>query len=657
MANKEVPALSSATIDDDFWSPRRQVNREVTLDVGYQQLVESGRFENLRRAISDSREDQQLALENRMYRDESDIYKWLEAASYALAAEPTPDLEAKIDYAISLLEDAQEDDGYLNAYFSLYAPDDRWTNHGVLHELYSAGHLFEAAVAHYEATGKRRLLDVATAFADHLCAEFDDGGGAPGHQEVELALVKLYRTTGQRQYLDLAKTFLDERGGPDSPFRRELDDPKSVHGTEKIMQGYRERFLDENGEYDGRYIQDHEPVREQSTAVGHAVRATYMYVAMADVAMETGDEELQEALERIWSNTTKKRMYVTGGLGNSHENEGFTSDYDLPNDTAYAETCASIGNILWNHRMLQLTGNGKYGDLMERTLHNGFLAGVSLDGTRFFYANPLASDGQSHPLEHVSEVRFTLKRQKWFNTPCCPPNVARFLGSLEKYVYFLDKNAVTVNLYIGGSVQTTVDGTTVTVSQETDYPWKDVVDLAVSTQKPVEMMLRPRIPGWCPDPMIAVNGDPIDPPVTDGYAEVERIWENGDELTLKLPMPVTQVDAHPELTPAAGRVALERGPVVYCFEGVDNDVTLENVCLSVDADFSAEFDEDLLGGVVALRGEGTVTDADYSDGSLYRPRTDTAPDTTTMTAIPYYAWANRDKSEMRVWMRACDCRH
>jgi DUF1680 family protein len=657
MQTQEIPELTSVSVDDEFWSPRRQVNREITLDVGYQQLIESGRFENLRRAVEGTREDQQLALENRMYRDESDIYKWLEAASYAMAVQSTPDLEAKVDYAISLLEDAQQDDGYLNSYFSLYAPEDRWSNLGVMHELYSAGHLFEAAVAHYEATGERRLLDVATAFADHIDDVFGDGGGAPGHQEAELGLVKLYRATGERRYLELAETFLDERGHEDSPFRREVENLDSVHGTEAMEESYRRLFLDEDSEYDGKYVQDHAPVREQLTAVGHAVRATYMYAAMADVAMETGDEELIAALERIWTNTVQKRMYITGGLGSSHENEGFTSDYDLSNDTAYAETCASIGNILWNHRMLQLTGEGKYGDLMERTLYNGFLAGVSLDGTRFFYANPLASDGDRHPLEHVSEVRFTLQRQKWFNTPCCPPNVARFLGSLEKYVYFLDDGAVSINLYVGGAVQTTIDDSEVTITQETNYPWDDVVEIDISTDDSVTIALRPRVPNWCQDPVFTVNGDSVSPDVSNGFAEIERTWEDGDKLTVELPMPVTQVDAHPELTAAAGRVALERGPVVYCFEGVDNEVPLENVCVPSDTEFSATFEKNTLGGVVLLRGDVTVTETDYSDDSLYRPRKEAAHETASMTAIPYYAWANRSKSEMRVWMRACDCPH
>ncbi|OYR95905.1 hypothetical protein DJ71_01360, partial [Halorubrum sp. E3] len=622
----------------------------------YRQLVESGRLENLRRAAKGISGDEQVALENRMYRDESDVYKWLEAASYALSRRSDPDLESRVNYVISLLEGAQRDDGYLNSYFSLHAPEDRWTRLTYMHELYSAGHLFEAAVAHHEATGESRLLDVATEFADHVVDIFAEGGGAPGHQEVELALVRLYRCTGQQRYLDLARTFLDERGREDSRFAREMVNPDARLCTDEIYEEYRDLLFDEDGTYDGKYIQDHLPVREQSTAVGHAVRATYMYAAMADVATETGDDDLAATVERIWSNTVRRRMYVTGGLGSSHENEGFTSDYDLPNDTAYAETCAAVGSVMWNHRMLQLTGEGKYGDLMERTLYNALLAGISLDGTRFFYANPLESDGEKHPLEHVSKVRFPLQRGEWYDTPCCPPNVARLLASLGEYLYLVDGDELSVELYAGSSVRTTVAGSTVTVEQTTDYPWDRTVEISVHTDTPVEMTLRPRIPAWCSDPTIAVEGETVTPDVERGHVELRRTWRDGDKLTLDLPMPVRQVEAHPEMTAAAGRVVLQRGPVVYCLEGVDNDHSLENGCLRADARFSTEYNPDLLGGTVVVRGEATLT-ATADDESLYRSRTSPANETVTVTAVPYYAWANRDETEMRVWMRACDCTH
>jgi len=656
MAGKETPDLENVTIDDEFWSPRVRRTDTATVEAVYQQLVESGRFENLRRADKGIPGDQQVALENRMYRDESDVYKWLEAASYALSRRSDPDLEARVDYVVSLLEGAQCDDGYLNSYFSLHAPEDRWTNLTYMHELYSAGHLFEAAVAHHEVTGESRLLDVATAFADHVVDVFTESGGAPGHQGVELALVRLYRCAGQRRYLDLARAFLDERGREDSRFAREMTDPDARLCTDATYEEYHDLLFDGDGTYDGKHIQDHLPVREQSRAVGHAVRATYMYAAMADVAMETGDDGLAAAVERIWTNTVERRMYVTGGLGNSHENEGFTSDYDLPNDTAYAETCAAAGSIAWNRRMAQLTGEGKYGDVVERTLYNALLAGVSLDGTRFFYANPLESDGESHPLEHVSEVRFPLQRREWYDTPCCPPNAARLLASLGEYLYLVDGDELSVELYAGSSVHTCVGGSPVRVVQTTEYPWDGTVEISVCTDSPVEMTLRPRIPGWCSDPSIAVDGETVKPDVERGHVELRRTWVDGDTLTLDFPMPVRQVQAHPEVTAAAGRVALQRGPVVYCLEGVDNDAPLEAVCLREDAEFSAEYDPNLLDGTVVIRGEATLT-ATSDDTALYRSRTPPSNETVTITAVPYHAWANRDESEMQVWMRACDCTH
>lgn len=656
MAGKQTPDLADVTIDDEFWSPRVRTTDTATVEAVYRQLVDSGRFENLRRAAEGVPGDERLALENRMYRDESDVYKWLEAASYALSRRSDPDLEARVEYVVSLLEGAQSDDGYLNSYFSLHAPEDRWTNLTYMHELYSAGHLFEAAVAHHEATGGSRLLDVATAFADHIVDVFAESDGAPGHQGVELALVRLYRCTGQRRYLDLAKSFLDERGGDDSRFAREMADPDSALCTDAIYEEYRDLLFDEDGTYDGKHIQDHLPVRDQSTAVGHAVRATYMYAAMADVAMETGDEALAAAAERIWTNAVGKRMYVTGGLGNDHGNEGFTSDYDLPNDTAYAETCAAVGSIGWNHRMSRLTGEGKYGDLVERTLYNALLAGVSLDGTEFFYANPLESDGESHPLEHVSEVRFPLQRREWYDTPCCPPNVARLLASLGEYLYLIDDDELSVELYVGSSVRTSVAGSPVTVEQTTDYPWDGTVEISVRTDSPVEMTVRPRIPAWCSNPSIAIEDETVTPDVEGGHVELRRTWTDGDTLTLELPMPVRQVEARPEVTAAAGRVALQRGPVVYCLEGVDNDVALENVCLREDAEFSTEYDPDLLDGTVVVRGDATLT-ATGGDDALYRTRTAPANEPVTVTAVPYFAWANRDESEMRVWMRGCDCTH
>lgn len=646
---------ADVTIDDEFWSPRLQANDTATVDHIYQQLVESGRIENLRRAAKGVGEDAELARKQRMYRDESDVYKWIEAASYALTRRSRPELRTKLDYLVSLIESAQEDDGYLNSYFSLHAPEKRWTDFTTMHELYVAGHLFEAAVAHHNATGKSRLLDVATDFADHIYEELFERAVAPGHQEVELALIRLYDQTEDSRYLELAQKFLNMRGRADSPFEREMSTRESTLCSEEIYQEYRELLFDDTGAYDGKHIQDHRPVRDQSTAVGHSVRAVYMYCAMADIARETKDDELETAVKRIWKNTVRGRVYLTGGLGNYHKNEGFTRDFDLPTDTAYAETCASVGSVLWNHRMLQLTGKGKYGDLLERTLYNGVLAGVSLDGTRFFYTNPLASDGDRHPLTHVSDVRFTLSRREWYDTPCCPPNVARLLGSLEKYIYSLHEGNLSVELYIGGSGRFVVDDSHVQVYQETSYPWDDTVEIRLSPSDPLEFCLRPRIPAWCSAPEISVNGDTVSPEINDGHAELRRVWREGDTVEIELPMEVIQIEAHPDVASTAGRVALKRGPIVYCFEGVDNDVQLDRACLRESAEFETEFQPGPVAETLVVR-TNAVHLGEAARDSLYGPRAPADRKPVTLTAIPYYLWANRGQSEMRVWMKKCGCR-
>lgn len=653
MRTKNWLSPERVTVDDKFWSPRLRVNDTVTLERIYRHLVESGRIENLRRAANGLAGNADLDCKQRMYRDESDVYKWIEAASYTLNRRSDPAIKSKLDRLISLIESAQEEDGYLNSYFSLYTLADRWTHFTTMHELYVAGHLFEAAVAHHHATGETRLLDVATDFADHIYEKLYDRAAAPGHQEIELALVRLFQETDDDRYLALARRFLDVRGTDRSPFEREMSKKDPIPCTEAIYEEYRELLFDETGTYDGAHIQDHRPVREQTTAVGHAVRAAYLYCGMADVAMEAADDDLAMAVRRIWNNTVQRRMYLTGGLGDCHENEGFTDNYALPTDTAYAETCASVGNVMWNHRMVQLTGEGKYGDLMERALYNGVLPGVSLDGTRFFYTNPLESNGERHPLAHVSETRFTLSRREWYDTPCCPPNVARLLGSLEKYIYLIDKNELSIELYIGGSARVRFNNSSIRVQQKTAYPWDGTIKIRVITSDPTEFTLRPRIPGWCSDPEITINGSSVSPEITDGHVELRRTWQDEDTVELTLPMGVTQIEAHPQVTAIAGQVALQRGPVVYCFEGVDNDIQLSGVCLPSDTDYTVDHGQGPNGiPVIRIRGMPLAT---ASRDSLYEPRTSTDSEPIRMTAVPYFSWANRERSEMRVWMKKCGC--
>jgi hypothetical protein len=652
-------ATTSVEIDDSFWSPRVETNRTVTLRHQYAMLERTGRLENFRNAARGEGEFQ-----GRYYND-SDVYKWLEAACHALATVDDPDLRETVREVAELVEAAQEDDGYLNTYFTLAVPrEKRWTN-SMMHELYCAGHFFEAAVAHRHATGEERLLDVARRLADHVDEVFGPDGkkGVPGHEEIELALVKLYRLTDEERYLDLARFFIDRRGREDSSMRRELEDIRSIAGALYNPDGvdtreiYRSHMLDEDGEYDGRYAQDHRPVREQEAVVGHAVRATYLYAGMADVAAETGDESLRRAVERLWRNMTTKRMYVTGGIGSTYENEGFTDDYDLPNETAYAETCAAIGNAFWNHRMLQLTGHGRYADLVERVLYNGFLSGVSLDGEGFRYTNPLESDGERHPLRDIDpgrydQERFAFAHQGWFETACCPSNVVRLLSSLHTYVYMRGEDALAVNLYVGGRGTTTIDGTEVTVSQETDYPWEGRVDLELHADEPTPFELALRVPGWCEDATIEVNGERVGAEETDGYARVERTWADGDEVALELEMPVRQVEAHPDVPQTATKVALRRGPLVYCVEETDNATALHKLRVPADASFDAEFDPDALDGMTVLEGSVPVPDASTWGDDLYRTRRETPDRSVRATAVPYYAWGQRDVGAMRVWLHA-----
>jgi len=454
---------SAVDVRDSFWSPRIETIREVTLDAVYENLESTGRIDNFRIAAGEASGE----FSGRYYND-SDVYKWLEGACYALADEDDAELRERVEHVVDAIQGAQADDGYLNTYFQLVEPEHRWTNLHGMHELYCAGHLFEAAVAHYRATDERRLLDVARRLADHVDETFgpDAKQGYPGHEEIELALAKLYRATDEERYLELARYFLDERGREPSRFEWEIEH------TEEIGGHAYDHLVDEDGTYDAAHLQDHAPVTDQETAEGHAVRATYLYCGMADVAIETGDRELVDALERLWRNVTQRRSYVPGGIGSSPDGERFTADYDLPNETSYAETCAALGCVRWNRRMLQLAGEGRFGDVLERTLYNAVLAGVSLSGDRFFYDQPLEVNGDGHALEDRSERRFDNERQPWFPTACCPTNVPRLLLSLGRYVYQrrVDPNELYVALYVGNEAETSFEGVDVTVSQETEYP-------------------------------------------------------------------------------------------------------------------------------------------------------------------------------------------
>ena len=526
-----------------------------------------------------------------------------------------------------------------------------------MHELYCAGHLMEAAVAVWECLGRRDLLDALCRYADYIDTVFgpeeDKLKGYPGHQEIELALVKLYRATGEERYLNLSKFFLDQRGTAPHYFDVEAEKRGEAPLSRNAMPW---------GKYAGfARFQAHKPVREQTEVVGHAVRAMYMYAGMADVAAETGDEELMNAVRTLWKNFTGRRMYITGGVGSSHHGESFTFDYDLPNEQAYAETCAAIGMVFWAHRMLHADLNAEYShaeysvaeysDAMERALYNGIPSGVGLDGRSFMYVNPLAH--KPGRIEWLHEPRREGKRQEWFSTSCCPPNIARLFASLGSYAWSTSDDTVAVHLYLGGTLTHSVGGTDVVIKQTTNYPWDETVTLSVAPAAPCEFALSVRIPGWCRNPALSVNGEAVDlsSTVKKGYATIRREWRPGDTVTLNLPMPVEVIEAHPSVRANAGRVALMRGPMVYCFEETDNGPDLNALSICAEGELTAGFEPDLLGGIYTITANGKRETTDGWDDALYRPAGATKTDNVTLKAVPYCLWTNREHGEMIIWIR------
>ncbi len=611
-------------IDDTFWQPRIEMNRTHTLPHSYRLLQTTGRLAAFR---LDWTPEKETALH--IFWD-SDVAKWIEAASYSLATSPDLELEQQVDEVIAVIAGAQQSDGYLNTHFTVVEPEKRWKNLRENHELYCAGHLIEAAVAHFQATGKRTLLDVMCRYADYIATTF---GAAPGqkrgydgHEEIELALVKLYEVTGGVRYLQLAAYFVNERGRQPHYFDLEA----VIRGEDPAD------FQHKTYEYN----QSHVPVREQTEVVGHAVRAVYLYAAMADLARETGDTTLLDACHRLWEHLCSTRMYVTGGIGTSRHNEGFTTDYDLPNETAYAETCAAIGLVMWSQRMLQLDCDSRYADALEHALYNGVISGVSQDGTLFFYENPLSSTGQHH-------------RQPWYDVSCCPTNIARLLPSLGQYIYATNENTLAVHLYIQSEARVQLGEQKVTLRQETNYPWEGAIRLSLQMDAPVTFRLKLRVPGWCRQAVIRVNGEEVDLEATleQGYASIERLWQNSDQVQLDVALTVERVYAHPAISFDLGRVALQRGPLMYCLESVDNPVPLEHLLLPVSTEMKTSCDSQLFDGAVFIQSEILLYEQRDWDGKLYR----TEPpllSSYTMQAIPYYLWDNRAAGEMRVWIRS-----
>lgn len=578
--------FSHVKIHDNFWSPRLNKHVTATLPVCIDQIEnQTGRIRNFENAAKGEGEHSGI------FFDDSDVYKALEGMAYSLINNPDPELEKKADEWIDKFAAAQQPDGYINTFYTLTGMDKRWTNMDK-HEMYCAGHMIEAGVAYYQATGKRKLLDVCIRMADHMMSLFGPGKRhwVPGHEEIELALVKLYQTTQEQKYLDFAYWLLEERG--------------HGHGS-----------MGEEGKWDPVYYQDIVPVGELTDISGHAVRCMYLYCGMADVAALKNDTAYISAMHRLWDDVVLRNMYVTGGIGSSKHNEGFTEDFDLPNLDAYCETCASVGMVLWNQRMNQFTGDSKYIDVLERSMYNGALAGISLSGDRFFYVNPLESKGDHH-------------RQEWYGCACCPSQLSRFLPSIGSYIYATSDKALWVNLYIGNDSRVSVDGTDISLKQETNYPWDGSVKLTVSATRPLKKEIRLRIPGWCQTYELKINGKRLNAPVEKGYAIVKD-WQPDDVITLDMDMPVEVIASDPRVKENVGKRALQRGPLVYCMEEVDNPELFDRMALTTNTTFQTVFASHTLDGVETILAK---------DGLQ------------TATFIPYYAWDNRTAGKMKVWI-------
>lgn len=588
---RPVP-FNKVQILDQFWTERQKAHSQTTLETCIAQMRDSTkRISNFEKAAG--------LLEGEhegIYYDDSDVYKAMEGIAYSLINNPNPEYEALLDHWINLIVKSQQSDGYLNTYFSLSHPSERWTDM-TKHEMYCGGHMIEAAIAHYQATGKKTLLDVAIRFADHIDNTFGPGKRhwVAGHQEIELALVKLYHVTGEKRYLHLARWLLEERG-----------------------HGYGKGGIWERSERGAEYCQDDIPVSQITDVKGHAVRAMYLYTGMADVAAEMDIPEFVKALERVWEDIVLRNMYVTGGIGSTRKNEGFTEDYDLPNKTAYCETCASIGMVFWNNRMNLLTGEAKYADVLERSLYNGVLSGISLNGDLFFYVNPLESEGDHH-------------RKRWYGTACCPSNVARFIPSLGNYIYLIGQDELIVNLFIGNKTNIQIEETKINIVQQTNYPWDGKVQLLINPENAVKFNLKIRIPEWCKSFQVTLNGEEYFEPVySDGYIIIPRTWNLGDEITIIFDMPVELITADPKVKENTNKCAVQRGPLVYCLEEADSKgVDINAVSLDQDVSF------------FVLSGKGKLKNMKIVKAATHGGR---------LTFVPYFSWDNRESGKMKVWI-------
>lgn len=615
-------SFTQVEVTDSFWGQRLKANREVTIPLAFSKCEETGRYDNFVKAANPSDSYQVGGLSF----DDTDVYKTIEGASYSMQTFPDKRLEEYIDSILVLVANAQEADGYLFTSRTMnpknpheWAGDRRWVKEEELsHELYNLGHLIEGAIAHHQATGKNNFLDIAIKFADLAVKEVGDQPGqacvVPGHQIAEMAMAKLYVLTGEKKYLDFAKFLLDKRG-----YTTRQDE----------------------------YSQAHKPVLEQDEAVGHAVRATYMYSGMADVAALTGDKEYIDAIDRIWDNIVEKKIYITGGIGATSNGEAFGKNYELPNMSAYCETCAAIANVYMNYRLFLLHGHSKYYDVLERTLYNGLISGVSIDGGAFFYPNPLESIGQH-------------QRQPWFGCACCPSNVSRFIPSLPGYVYAVKNSALYVNLFLSNNAEINVNGNNVKLSQQTTYPWNGAISINVTPQKQQNFDIKIRIPGWVRNEVmpselysfndrksttysVKVNGKAVESEIIDGYFTINKKWKKNDKIEVEFEMTPRTVKARYEVEADRGKVSIERGPIVFCAEWPDNDFNILSTTLSKRPTFKESFQKEKLNGIMQL----STTDAQVLS---YDKSGKIKVQDVELTLIPYYAWAHRGEGEMAVWL-------
>jgi hypothetical protein len=625
-------AFTNVKFTDNFWMPRLETNKNVTIPFAFDKCEKTDRmknFESAAKVLSGKSKGEQFTTVYPF--DDSDVYKIIEGASFSLHTHYDANLDKYIDSLLVLIQSAQEPDGYLYTFRTMNPPKphkwqgtERWVNDriNVSHEIYNMGHFYEAAVAHFQATGKRSMLDMALKNADLIYKTIgkDKLRVVPGHQVIEMGLAKLYRVTRNRNYLEMAQYFVDDRG---------RIEPRGSS-----------------------YNQDHKPIFEQDEAVGHAVRAGYYYAGVADVAALTGNKDYIDAIDKIWENVVSKKFYITGGIGAKHEGEAFGENYELPNLTAYNETCAAIANVFWNHRMFLLHGDGKYMDVLERSLYNNVVSGIGLDGMSFFYANPL---------ECNMDYKFygpKQERQPWFDCSCCPSNDVRIIASIPGYVYAVKDNQLYTSLYISGTAEIVLEGKKILISQETQYPWHGKIKLKISPEKKSSFDLKLRIPGWAVNkvlpgdlytfadtntewPEIKVNGKTVQFSIEKGYATVTRQWKKGDKVELNLPMPVRQVVANKNVKDNLGKVSIIRGPITYCAEQIDNEKDVLQIIIPGDTQFEPIFKKNLLNGVTVLSAPAKA----FKTG----PDKNSMPDDLQLTLVPYCVWNNRGANKMNVW--------